>query len=178
MDSGNTSFEDSAVTLSSPIDKKIARAEASYGEAGARLLKESSIVELLETLGAAIQASRREMVKTGIAHLCRECEQDEGGSCCGAGLENRYDVWLLLINLLMDASLPAERRDPTSCFFLGDSGCLLKARHVICVNYVCKKITDRIDPRKLHSLREKEGAELNALFLLHERVKGVLKTMI
>ncbi|MBA7644220.1 hypothetical protein ES703_51962 [subsurface metagenome] len=91
---------------------------------------------------------------------------------CSMGI--KYDGWLLLINLLLDVRLPKKRHDKESCFFLGEGGCLLKARHVICVNYLCKKITDQIDPHKLNALREKEGVELDILFLLNERLKIVL----
>ena len=48
------------------------------------------------------------------------------------------------------------------------------ARHVICVNYVCAKITNRINPNELSRLREKEGLELDLLFLTNERVKKLL----
>ncbi|MBW1704162.1 MAG: hypothetical protein JRJ86_03235 [Deltaproteobacteria bacterium] len=159
------------VTLSSPIQEKIAWSEAFCHEFRDQLLKDKTIVELLNKLENAIRASHSEMTKTGIATICRECEQDEGGSCCGVGLENRYDWELLLINLLLDVNLPQKRHDPESCFFLGETGCLLQARHVICINYVCKKITDLVDPQKLNALRQREGEELNTLFLLHERIK-------
>ena len=103
------------------------------------------------------------------------CEQEEGGSCCGTGMENRYGGRLILINLLLNVNIPQTRRDSKSCYFLGEEGCLLQARHVICINYICRKITDRIDPIKISALREKEGEEVNLLFLLHEHVKKSLK---
>jgi len=115
------------------------------------------------------------MTAAGIVDLCSECERNEGGSCCGNGLENNYNGWLLLINLLLNVTLPKKRHDPKSCFFLGKTGCTLLARHVICVNYICKKITDRIDPQAIKALRKKEGEELNTLFLLHENVKKICR---
>ena len=163
------------VTLSSPIEEKIARAEEYYRRFKGQFLEDNFIVDSLNRLKNAIHASRREMTEVGIAKICSECEQDEGGSCCGAGLENRYDWELILINLLLDVTLPQKRHDPGSCYFLGEDGCLLQARHVICINYVCKKITDLIDPGKLNTLREKEGVEVNTLFLLHERIKKMIK---
>jgi len=164
------------VPLESPIEEKIAWAEDSYQKFRDQLLKDKMIVVLISELKKAVYMSHKEMIETGIVDECRECEQNEGGSCCGVGLENKYDGVLLLINLLMGVELPKKRHDPESCFFLGEKGCTLKARHVICVNYLCKKITDRIDPRKIMRLREKEGIELEALFLLHERIKKALKT--
>ena len=115
------------------------------------------------------------MAASGIADECRQCEHDEGGSCCGAGLENKYSGTLLLINLLLGAKLPSKRTGPSNCHFLGDEGCRLLARHVICVNYICRKISDRIDPERIAILREAEGRELDILFLLNERVKKLLR---
>ena len=163
-------------SLSSPIEEKIAWARYCYQEFGDDLLKEKRLVNLLVDLKAAVVASRREMALTGIVEVCRRCDQEEGGSCCGAGLENRYDGWLLLINLLLGVKLPKTREQANSCFLLGKNGCLLMARHVICINYLCKKITALIDPRVIMKLREKESEEVNTLFVLHERIKTVLRT--
>lgn len=163
------------ISISSPVEEKIAWAEACYQEFGRQLLKHKTVIELLAQTKTAIQASRREMVNTGMVVLCEECEREEGGSCCGAGMENRYNGNLLLINLLLEVNLPTKRRDPKSCFFLGKNGCLLQARHVICINYVCKKVTTRIDATKINALREKEGEEVTCLFLLHEQIKKALK---
>ena len=162
------------ITLSSPIEEKIDWAEHCYESFSGPLIQDKPIVDYLTRIEDAIQASHKEMREAGILDICRDCEMNEGGSCCGAGLENKYDGWLLLINLLLDVRLPKKRHDKESCFFLGEGGCLLKARHVICVNYLCKKITDQIDPHKLNALREKEGIELDILFLLNERLKIVL----
>jgi len=166
------------VPLSAPVEQKIAWAQDFYQEFKDKLHQSRTISDLSDRLKKAISISGEKMTRSGIARLCRECDRDEGGSCCGAGLENRYDGWLLLINLLLKAQLPKDRLDPQSCFFLGKEGCRLQARHVICVNYVCKKITDRIDPRQLAGLREKEGEELETLFLLHEQVKKTFRLSI
>jgi hypothetical protein len=160
--------------LESPIKAKIAWAEKCFREKGDLLLEDKGIADLLGTLQAAIHRSHDEMVQSGIADECRDCEQIGGGSCCGAGLEDRYGGTLLLINLLLGVHLPDERNETSSCFFLGKTGCRLLARDVICINYLCKTIDVRMDSRKIAALREKEGVEVNLLFHLHERVKKVL----
>ena len=163
------------ISLSSPIEEKIAWAQHRYENFREQLIHEKSVVDYLTNLECSVQASYKEMREVGILEICRVCEKNEGGSCCGKGLENKYDGWLLLINLLLKVQLPIKRHDRRSCFFLGDAGCLLKARHVICVNYLCHQITKRISPHKLSALREKEGDELKILFLLQERLKLVLR---
>jgi len=164
------------VPLLSPVKEKIAWAQSCYHELEHNIRRDKQTAGLLVRLERAIAESRREMAAAGVVEICRKCEDIEGGSCCGAGIENRYDSRLLLINLLLGVTLPCERRDPDSCFFLGESGCLLQARHVICVNYLCGKITDKLDPGKLAPLRRKEGEELESLFLLNERVGKIFST--
>jgi hypothetical protein len=161
--------------VSRSVKEKIAWAETCYQEKGGLFLRDERSVTLLNRLEEAVCASRAAMVSAGVADECRTCEEREGGSCCGTGLENKYDATLLLINLLLGIQLPKRRSDPSSCLFLGSDGCLLIARHVICVNYLCKKIEERINPSKIAVLREKEGVELECLFLLHERIKRKLR---
>jgi hypothetical protein len=107
--------------------------------------------------------------------MCAECEIREGGSCCGAGLEDKYDERLLLINRLLGVELPRRREDARSCWFLSGRGCRLLARHVICVNYVCEKIEKGVEAGRMQKIREKEGAELAGIFRLHQRVTELLQ---
>lgn len=164
------------IPLARPIEEKIAWVHACHERERARLLGDEKVKALLKGLSSAIRASAREMAGLSIPETCRSCEEKEGGSCCGIGLEDRYGGTLLLINLLLGVELPQERHDPRSCFFLGPSGCRLKARDVICVNYLCPRITARIPPEEIAALREKEGVELTRLFLLNERIRQMLRT--
>jgi hypothetical protein len=163
--------------MAGPIEAKIQWAEACFQTHGKEILEDPEIRTLMERLKQATKASYRVMTEAGIAAMCARCDRDEGGSCCGAGLEDKYDAALLLINRLMGVVLPTERHDPRSCFFLGPRGCRLVARHVICVNYLCKAVTQKADPEKLKILREREGFELTNLFTLHERLLARLRLL-
>ncbi len=163
------------INISSPIEGKIAWAEECQLQLRERLLENKTINGLLKNLRKAIHASHIEMNEAGIVDLCKECEEDEGGSCCGTGMEDKYDGQLLLINLLLGVELPKIRNEPQDCYFLRKTGCLLMARHVICINYLCKKITERIEPQKIMTMREKEGEEINFVFLLHEQINRELR---
>jgi hypothetical protein len=162
-------------SLERPIEDKMAWAKATFLGERSRLLADTNFVDLLEDLKNAIPRSRENMLRTGIVDLCRHCEEKEGGSCCGAGLENHFSGILLLMNLLLGVTLPQEREEPSSCFFLSPTGCRLPARHVLCINYVCNKITSRIEPDQLASLREAEGAEILLLFQVNEKLKKLVK---
>ena len=162
-------------SLDAPVDAKIDWAEDCFEREGLRLLEDQDLAELLRTLNCAVHRSREIMSRTGIADLCSECEEKEGGSCCGAGLENHYSGVLLLINRLLGVALPHQREEPSSCFFLSSAGCRLVARHVLCINYVCNKITSRINPDQLASLREAEGEEILLLFQVNEKLKRLVR---
>lgn len=166
------------VRLDSPVKEKIVWAECCFREYGDRLLGEGEIIAGLHKLESALKDTRGSMFETGLSLLCGDCDRLEGGSCCGAGLESHYSGILLLINRLLGVELPESRRDEASCYFLGENGCLLLERHVICVNYLCRKITESIDPEKISLLREKEGLELETLFMLQERINGELRRWI
>jgi len=163
------------VSLDSPIEQKLAWAQDCFRDIGNRLLRDASVESLLHSLKRAIGQSREKMAESDIIQICGDCDRNEGGSCCGKGLENHYSGILLLINLLMGVELPTKRRGPSDCYFLGSEGCRLSARHVICINYACHKITNRIDSRVLAVLREKEGRELEYLFFLNERIIKILR---
>ena len=161
------------VSLDSPIEEKITWAMCRYREIGDLLRRDKMTAVLLAELKDAIYESRAAMAQSGVIDACKDCDENDGGSCCGIGMETKYSGILLLINLLLGQQLPARRDDASSCFFLGKKGCRLLARQVICVNYLCKKITDGIHPQKFAALREKEGYELERLFLLNERIKKI-----
>ena len=163
------------LSISLPFRERAANARDVFQKLGKDLLKDPKIVRIIGQLKEACLASMEEMNKTGIVKICRRCDQLEGGSCCGAGIENRYDGSLLLINLLLDADIPRKRFDKKSCFLSGENGCLLVSRHVICINYLCEKITRRIPPQQLAAMREKEGYELEILFLLKETLRTAIK---
>jgi len=164
------------ISYASPIETKIAWSQACFLSNKNIFKNDTIITDLLHKLKATIDSSHKEMMRIGIDQICKKCEQDEGGSCCGAGLEKKYDGILILINILIGIKLPFKRCDPKSCFFLGPSGCLLKARHVICINYMCSKITDKISPEQMSPLREKEGEEIELLFHLHEKLRKAIAT--
>jgi hypothetical protein len=158
-----------------PIEEKITWANAWWVKTGDRILASEEIARMGSLLKAAVERSRRAMTESGILEACRHCEKSDG-SCCGAGLEDHYTDLLLLINLLLGVELPTERLDSRSCLFLGDEGCRLLARHVLCINYLCHGITARIDPSRITELRAHEGNEMDLLFRLNEQFHKILSS--
>ncbi len=162
--------------LNRPIAEKAAWARRCYREAKEVFLADGVVSNLLDRLAKAIGATRRAMLVAGVVDTCRHCEEQDGGSCCGAGIEDRYSSLLLLINLLLGARIPEQRLNPSSCWFLERSGCSLRARHTLCVNYLCTKAVEGKDPQNIAELRAREGIELECLFHLQERLHTLLRT--
>ena len=157
------------------VGDRVREARALYREYKGVLLDNPQVSELLNRVAGGVAASREVMLRGGVVAACRWCEEEAGGSCCGAGIENRYGAHLLLMNLLLGAVLPDRRARTESCYFLGESGCLLKARHVLCVNYLCEKLRRDLAPDVLRALEVASGVELETGFLLHEVLKKLTR---
>lgn len=153
------------------IQEKIQKAEDIFAARGSALGKNPSIRALLETLDREIAASQKAMIDYGIVAACRHCDEEEGGTCCGAGIENRYTPVLLVANLLMGVTLPGKRLAAAGCYFLGNKGCTLKIRDVLCVNYLCLEIQNMLPQQDLIRLQHTTGNELDTGFMLHEAIK-------
>ena len=138
--------------------------------------QDGSIQALLKRLKQKIDLARKTMIALGVVAECKHCEEEEGGSCCGAGIEDRYDPVALLINLLLGASLPTQVRGGNSCYFLREKGCMLAARHVLCVNYICEKLQKKLTREELIDLQSCAGEELDTEFILHEAIKKHIRT--
>jgi hypothetical protein len=158
-----------------PIIEKIGCAERLFHVYGRELLSDKAIQPLFETYRKAIQQSWMQMKMIGLVAECTDCAANDGGSCCGKGIEDRFDVILLLINLLMGCSLPSSPWDETGCWFLGERGCRIPARHVICVNYICKRLDSKLEKKGLRLLQEKIVLETDAGFAFEESIKKWLR---
>jgi hypothetical protein len=156
------------------IEEKIEEARALYEASADRLRRDGRIRDLLTRLEQNIGESMQAMRAFRVVQTCKWCEEQEGGSCCGAGIENRYEPLQLLINLLLDVSLPDRQKYPDSCYFLETDGCSLKARHVLCVNYLCKKLQQSLSVDELNILQATLGEELDTGFALHEAIRKEL----
>jgi len=157
------------------IEEKIAMAQDLFRNWGDALRQDTTVGSLLESLRQRIELSGKAMVEVGVVAACRHCEEVEGGSCCGAGIENRYNTTYLLMNLLLGGILPEKRLSAKGCFFLGATGCTLLARTVLCVNFLCLGIQKILLPEELIRLQTITGDEMDTGFLLHEAVKKCMR---
>ncbi|MFA5354740.1 MAG: hypothetical protein WC291_10965, partial [Thermodesulfovibrionales bacterium] len=129
---------------------------------------------LLLSLDSDIENTRQIMGETGIAQECAGCASTGGGICCVRRVSYNCDSIILLINLLLGVSLPVEHEAPDACHFLTQTGCSLRARPVICINYLCRRLKNRIPPEKLLRFQEISGQEMDTLFRVEEFIKKLV----
>ncbi len=132
---------------------------------------------LLESLRQSIKATHIEMRAARMVNECADCAVTGEGTCCTARTHHKYDKLLLLINLLLGTSLPRGAGLPGMCHFLTEHGCILTARHVICVNFLCRRLRENIQHWKLVRVQEVAGEELNTLFIMEEYLKKRIRSL-
>ena len=160
------------------IEAKLYNTQQIFETAGEELAGCQGIVELLGRYRSAVRDSWQAMEVHGVVRECTDCAVNGGGSCCGCGIEDKFDVVLLVINMLLDAGLPQHRQDPSGCWFLGEKGCCLVARHVICINYMCRRLYENLDKQGIHAVQQAMGRETDLLFMLEERIKACFKDIL
>ena len=157
------------------IQDKIKSAQNLYLLWKDTLRKQSHINTLLADLERCIRISRKSMLEFRIVEICKRCDEKEGGSCCGAGMENKFDTLLLLLNLLLGVTLQEHHSRKDSCYLLTDKGCILKVRLVLSVDFLCDKILNALRVEELLSLQKISGEELVAGFRLYDAIKQFMR---
>ncbi len=157
------------------ITEKITIAGELFESWSEALRADSGISGRLRELSARAVESEKACVRSGVAEACRRCDQEEGGSCCGAGIEKRFTPELLLINLLLGVNLKESRYSAASCHFLDEHGCMLVAKDILCLNYLCLKLQKKIPTENLRRLQETNGLEMETLFILHDRIRNFIR---
>jgi hypothetical protein len=161
------------------IHDKVHLAQTLHRTFGEQLRRDPSLASLLGEMQERVRCSWGTMVELGICAACAHCDEIEPeGSCCSRGLENKFDSILLLINLLLEVDLPLERMRDDSCRFLGPKGCVLKARTVLCIDYLCPGLEKELGIESLVKMQEVAGEEIRTAFLLTERVKRLIQDWV
>ncbi len=156
------------------MEEKLSWATFIFDSLGNEMKNDPTISRLLNDYREKIRETWRTMKEYGVVEECTRCALQDGGSCCGQGIENKFDVVTLLVNLLLGVNLPRKPWDPTGCWFLGPRGCLLEARHVICVNFICKRLYASVSGKGIMEVQKAMQAETDTAFVLEEYLKGWL----
>ena len=157
------------------IQDKIKLAQNLYVSRQDALRKQFQINNLLADLERCMRVSRESVLDFSIIEIYKCCDEKKGSSCCGAGMENKFDTYLLLVNLLLGVSLPEYHVGTNSCYLLTDKGCSLQVRLVLCVDFLCDKILDTLSVEEHLRLQKISGEELVAGFRLYDGIKQFLR---
>lgn len=158
------------------VEEMIASAKNLFAMWGDELRKDDSIRRLVQRLETNLENSRTCMHDSGIFQACARCDATAPeGSCCSRGLERKYTPLLLLINLMLGARLPEGRLRGDSCYFLGLKGCSLKARHMLCIDYLCPELVEALGRESLIKIQTVSGEEIETAFHLREAIKGKIR---
>jgi hypothetical protein len=142
------------------IEEEIEQARKLHALWKVDLSLQEGITDDLVRYRTAIASTFEQMHQAGVTRTCSLCAAGSGGSCCFHGVEDWYDGVLLLINLLLGVALPERREVHDGCFFVGEKGCRLLARHAFCVNYLCPAVNESLDPVERSKLLSLSGDEL------------------
>ena len=153
------------------VSVKIALAHSVYKTHGLDMLNDRPLSEMLIELDHNIEATQKEMATTGIVDECADCAIQGEGTCCSERTGHKSDVTLLLINLLLGRSLPDKTQSADLCYFLTSSGCALRARPILCVNFVCSRLREKIPHKVMVHVQQTAGHELDVLFRIESYIK-------
>lgn len=158
------------------IEQRIGRAKEFFARYGRQLTAEDIFQNLVAAYKTAIENSWRLMRECGVTACCSACAARDPAGCCGNGVEEWYDEWLLIINLMLGCPIDRPRRIQQGCLFVGPRGCELLARHQFCLNFLCPTIVDSIEPARVRMLQSMSGAELSAGWQLEQQLRRWVRT--
>lgn len=137
----------------------IRRAHELHRRYGRSLASDPRVAPLLEDYTQAIAQTGQLTRDLGIPAFCMACAARDG-VCCFAGVERRYDEYLLLMNLLLGDPGAWDQSAGPSCYFCGPQGCLLLAKHSFCHNFFCAEIKQALGEAAMARLNRQVGREL------------------
>ncbi len=148
-------------------------AEELYRKEGSRWLADPTFQKLRQALEEGLAESARVYRLTRAALLCKACAQ-ENRSCCRRGMELEVSQELLFLNILLGIKLPSRRRYPEGCFFLGETGCLLRAKPILCRNFFCPWFRENLPQEEWLRLQEGQTREIESLFRILDFIRARL----
>jgi len=160
------------------IHKEIEKATDLFKKYKRALLEDPHMVSLIIQYKESIQKSHLTMKEIGVIEACSSCARVKTSGCCFSGVEDWYDCYLLLINLLLGRELPVKTDFSESCLFVGENGCKLMARHSFCVNFLCPDLLEGFASAQRKNLSTAVGAELQAGWELENALRNWMKSAV
>jgi hypothetical protein len=142
---------------------------------GSQLRQESWFGGVIDRYREAIDQTGKMMYKLGVAAACERCAQKGAGSCCFSGVENNYNVVLLLINFLLGHPPPETGEIKGKCLFVGKGGCKLLARHYYCQCFLCNDLKAELGGAAAQCLNQTVAQEIAVGWEVEETLRQWLR---
>ena len=127
----------------------------------AACLEDRQLAGRLRELDRQAQGTDSLMLGSGVVAACSSCAKTTG-SCCFREMGESYGFVQLFVNRLLGAELPQKPDFPGSCFFVGEKGCKLKAKHAFCLNYFCPDLINLLGDDTVLGIQRQVGQQLLA----------------
>jgi hypothetical protein len=158
------------------LPDKIVTAERILQAHGPRLLVCEVLRAELHALHVAADEVQRAMRASGMTTRCTACGVGSGGGCCGASIADEVYSMLLVVNGLLGVTPALQTADPTSCAFLGATGCSLRVKPILCLNYTCHDLNDTLPLRGLDDVAKTTRLLLNQLISVERHIEQLLES--
>ena len=157
------------------IQQEIKKATYLYKRYGKILLEDPDMGFLINRYRESIRKSQLTMKEFGVIEACSSCAGVDTSGCCFSGVEDWYDAYLLLINLLLGREIPRKTDFSESCLFVGEHGCKLMARHSFCVNFLGPGLLKGFISGQRQRLSKVVGNEIHAGWELEKALRKRIK---
>ncbi len=158
--------------------RDLAAAQRLFRLYASQLRQEAWFGELVDRYREAIDQTGKMMHNLGVVAGCKHCALIGAGSCCFSGVENNYDVVLLLINFLLGHPPPETGEIKGKCLFVGKAGCKLLARHYYCQCFLCDDLKTALGKAAVQCLNETVAQEIAAGWEVEQILRQWLRNHI
>ncbi|MFP3982364.1 MAG: hypothetical protein ACLFV2_01560 [Desulfurivibrionaceae bacterium] len=124
----------------------------------------------LNRLDDLIDALQQKMASLAMFSICTECGRKSGGGCCSAFMAGETDSILILINLLLGVDVDFQQDNGPECVYLGDNGCIFKAKPMFCLNYNCSAIYEINPGTEIAEMEEAAGNVLRQQYKVEQHL--------
>jgi hypothetical protein len=156
------------------IDATVATAETWLRGQGSRLRQDAEVSSSLTKLASRLDDLDAAMKDAGFPRKCGACARNTSGGCCDASIAKDAYALLLLVNLLLGARIDRQRERLSCCTFLGEAGCTLRAKPLICWNYNCHEIHEELPVDKVAHVESLVARALGQLIVVEGHIVSVL----
>jgi len=155
-----------------PLEQRLELARELAGRRGTDWRADPALLEPLQHLRDAAADLARASRGAGIDRICTDCGRRNEDGCCQPRMGDEASGAAYLVEILAFGEPPLPHPDDGSCPFMGDRGCVLELKPVICVNHLCPEIHAEVPGDEIRDLKKATGELLTAQVALEDEIVG------